>query len=438
MPQPQPEPMTVVGLSVDAFRRITAARITPTPTGLIQVRGKNGAGKSSLLDAMLSPLAGAKARPEQAIQSGHHAASSRLDLGGLIVEERYTKSADGREKAALVVTDPDGSKRKSPRALLESLTSRFADPVAFERMKPEEQVSTILEILGLSQRLEELELLERSAYDRRRDLGREVDRLSKAREEIEREVGFMPAPPEGPGLDELTAALASAKDHNAELAQWRQAREQLSREGSLSAERVKALEAELERERALLEERRAAWKEADEAVGRLGAERDTAPIVAKIEEHEDESRRRARREILERTTTEHATAAAAHAEADGEVEARRAEIRELLSTAPFPVEGMGYDPEERRLTIGGIPFSQASQAERIRAACAVAMAGDPPIRVLFVREASLLDDEGLAIIAEEASARGWQVWAERVDSTVEGEGLWIEDGEVSESEERSA
>ena len=130
-------------------------------------------------------------------------------------------------------------------------------------------------------------------------------------------------------------------------------------------------------------------------------------------------------------------AAAEHAKADSDLEAVRAKIRDLLAAAPFPVDGMAYDPDEKQITINGIPLAGASQAERIRIAAAVAMAGEPAIRVLFAREGSLLDDEGKAELARIADEKVWQLWLECVDSEREGTGIWIEGGEAFESEDSS-
>ena len=91
---------------------------------------------------------------------------------------------------------------------------------------------------------------------------------------------------------------------------------------------------------------------------------------------------------------------------------------------------MTYDAGTKTLKLNEIPFAQASQAERLKAAASVAMAGDPAIRVMFAREGSLLDEESRIYLAELAEASGFQLWLEVVDSEAEGSGVWIEDGEA--------
>ena len=79
--------------------------------------------------------------------------------------------------------------------------------------------------------------------------------------------------------------------------------------------------------------------------------------------------------------------------------------------------------------LGEHPFEQASDAERLRASCAIAMRGDAKLRVLRVRDGSLLDPDSLALLREMAEAADYQVWVEQVD--VSGKiGIVIEDGRV--------
>ena len=59
--------------------------------------------------------------------------------------------------------------------------------------------------------------------------------------------------------------------------------------------------------------------------------------------------------------------------------------------------------------LGDHPFDQASDAERLRASCAIAMRGDAKLRVLRLRDGSLLDEDSLRLLGEMAEAEDWQV-----------------------------
>ena len=102
----------------------------------------------------------------------------------------------------------------------------------------------------------------------------------------------------------------------------------------------------------------------------------------------------------------------------------------MLATAQFPIEGLSFD--EDGVTLNGIPFDQASSAEQLRTSVAMGLAMNPTIRVLLVRDASLLDEDGLRIITELAEENDAQVWLERVGAGPECS-VVIEDGHVLES-----
>jgi hypothetical protein len=107
---------------------------------------------------------------------------------------------------------------------------------------------------------------------------------------------------------------------------------------------------------------------------------------------------------------------------------RELEKRNKIEAAAMPVPGLGF--EGSVVTLGGHPFEQASMAEQIRASLHLAMAQNPRLRVVLIREASLIDSDGMELIRQIAEARGFQVWAERVQPSGTGPSILIEDGTV--------
>ena len=65
---------------------------------------------------------------------------------------------------------------------------------------------------------------------------------------------------------------------------------------------------------------------------------------------------------------------------------------------------------------------------------AIGLAMNPKLRVLLIRDGSLLDSEGLKMLAEIAEGYDAQIWLERC---TDGQpiGVVIEDGEVKAAEE---
>lgn len=118
------------------------------------------------------------------------------------------------------------------------------------------------------------------------------------------------------------------------------------------------------------------------------------------------------------------------AELSGQIAAIDEQKAALLEAAHFPVDGLGFD--ESGVTYLGVPFSQASHAERVRVSTAIGLALHPELRVLLIRDAEKLDSEGMRLMAELAEEHDAQLWLERAGHSDPG-AVVIEDGAVAES-----
>ena len=106
---------------------------------------------------------------------------------------------------------------------------------------------------------------------------------------------------------------------------------------------------------------------------------------------------------------------------------REVERAAVITAANLPIEGLGFGDD--CITYQGVPFEQASTAEQLRVSAAIAMATSPKLRVLVVREGSLLDADSLRMLTEMAEAQDFVVLVETVD-TSGAVGVYIEDGSV--------
>ena len=102
-----------------------------------------------------------------------------------------------------------------------------------------------------------------------------------------------------------------------------------------------------------------------------------------------------------------------------------------IAAAKMPVDGIGFG--DGIVTLNGIPFDQASQAEQISTSMALAMAANPRLRIVLIRDAALLDDDSWKIVTETAEKYDCQVWLETVNSDRPG-AIVIEDGHVRQEE----
>jgi hypothetical protein len=127
-------------------------------------------------------------------------------------------------------------------------------------------------------------------------------------------------------------------------------------------------------------------------------------------------------EKSQRLYADAAEAAKAAKEAQAAVDAAREARAREVAAARMPVENLGVDCG--KLTLGGIPLRQASTSEQLRVAVALGLAANPKLRVVLIRDGSLLDDDAMLALREVDA----QIWVERVGG--EGATVVIEDGEV--------
>jgi hypothetical protein len=123
---------------------------------------------------------------------------------------------------------------------------------------------------------------------------------------------------------------------------------------------------------------------------------------------------------------------AAYEELDGQIRGLVTRKGELVAAAKFPVEGLGFG--ENGVTFQGLPFEQASSAEQLRVSVAMALGLAPArpdaIKVLLVRDASLLDPDSKKLIEDLAKQADAQLWLEEVTGTDEEDALVISEGGV--------
>ena len=112
-------PVTINTLEIENVKRVKAVALKPSPIGLTIIGGKNGAGKTTVLDAIVWALAGDRYKPSEAAREGSMTPPHiKLTLSNGLTVERKGKNA------ALTVTDPTG-KRAGQQLLNEFISTRL-------------------------------------------------------------------------------------------------------------------------------------------------------------------------------------------------------------------------------------------------------------------------------------------------------------------------
>lgn len=389
----------IIRLEAANVKRIRAVEITPDGA-VVLVTGRNAQGKSSVLDAIIYALGGKDAIPEQPLRDGADAGYIKLDLGDIIVERTFT--ADNTYlKVRAAGTNAE---YPTPQKLLDGLVGKIAfDPLAFARMKAKDQLTALLEVVDLGGLdLAKLAGDRQTLYERRTEANREIKRLKGALATL-------------PHYDEAPAAVVPA----GELAQQVADGERINAERQRAADRLNAIARQITDLKA----------EAETLTGVVAREPvDVAALkdrLASAEADNDKARANGRYLVA---VGEFDTAKAAADKLDDDLKALDARKAAALAAATFPVAGLSFDDDQ--VFYDGRPLEQASSAELTRISTAVAMAANPKLKVILIKDGSLLDDENLRVIAEMAAANDYQVWIEKVDASGEV-GVVIEDGMVA-------
>ena len=408
--------MKIVQLTAENVKKLKVVDITPS-TDFVQITGKNGSGKTSVLDAIFWALGGKEGIQNKPIREGAEKARIRLDLGDLVVERRFTASG-----TTLTVENSEGARYQSPQAMLDGLIGELSfDPLAFAQMDARKQYDELKRVAKIEVDLDELERLNKADYDKRTEKNREVKELTARAGGFEFRFPETEAPAD---VSALIEQLQNAAQHNADIERRKERRADTA---DLIVEGKKDI-AEMERKLASMREHVAGLEEKLATAEPLPDPIDVDDLRSQIEEAQQRNAEFTRRQE-QKQLQEQANAAKTASDAlTKTMEEREAAKTKALQEAKMPVPGLSL--AGGRVLLNGVPFDQSSSAEQIRTSVAIAMAANPKLRIIRIKDGSLLDEDGLRLIAEQAKENDYQVWIERVDSSGKI-GIVMEDGSVS-------
>lgn len=427
----QPKTLRIVRLESQNVKRLHAVDITPGDGGVITVGGKNGQGKTSLLDSIEYALSGGKSIPPAPVRRGQQNARIVVDLGDLVVKRTFTGQTTN-----LTVTTKDGYTVGSPQQVLDKLAGSklMYDPLEFIRMPAKDQAKTLLGLLpGVTEKLAEIEAEHKVKYAERRDVGRDGENVKAQKDGLGPEAA---RPVAEVNVTLLSLELRKANEHNracdTELATLNADRGEVERlKGYIKEDDAEI--AALRKEIQVLEAAsasRAKTIEASEAkflTVEIPERIDTTSIESKLADADKINRmavQHTRYKELDAQQTK-------HRERWMSLEARVKELEnerlKIVADAQYPVPGLRWS--EEGVIYNDLPFEQASGAEQLRVTVAMGAAMNSELRVLLIRDGSLLDEDSLKMLGDLAEQYDLQCWLERVSEGDECS-VVIEDGSV--------
>ena len=408
----------IISLEEENIKRIRAAYIAPTGN-VVEITGDNDQGKSSVLDAIKFAFGGKGAVEPDPVHLGETKGKIIVDCGAFKVTKIFKRREDGTTGETLKVEFADGRTASSPQTLINTVYNELTfDPLEFVNMKPGEQFDAA-KVLVPGIDFDAIEEADQEDREARKIQNRMAGEKRGAADLIKVVAGAASL-----DEDDLARQLEAALLHNSGLNEVVAEAGRIRQRVSSARDRVEQLTNELAAAKEMLdvaEKLAANLKPAGEFIDtnaiRADLELARAGRQAKVDA--------ARKAELNREAAEHEKKAEELTKA---IESRERRKREVITKAKLPVPGMSF--ENGMVMLDGVPLEQASMSKKIRLSVAVAAAMNPSLRVVLVKDASLLDKKSWALLAEIADEMDLQIWCETVSSDRAG-AIVIEDGHVA-------
>lgn len=421
------EQIRINKLEIENVKRVKAVKLKPSDTGLTIIGGNNQQGKTSVLDAITWALGGNKYRPSNAKnESSVIPPIIKLTMSNGLVVERKGKNSD------LKVIDPRGE--KAGQQLLDSFVEELAlNLPKFMNQSSKEKANTLLQIIGVGDKLAELEQEEKEAYNQRHAIGQIADQKEKYAKE---QVYYPDAPQQLVSASDLIKRQQEILAKNGQNQIHRNNLKELEASQVLDKEKYEQITAKIEE---LTREK--------EGLGSLiNSRADNIEIAKKtVEELQDESTAELEASIenIEQLNEKvRANLSKEKAEEDAQgyrdqysklstiINDIRKKKTDLLNSANLPLEGLMVDDGE--LLYKGYKWDSMSGAEQLKVATAIVRKLNPDCGFVLMDKLEQMDLDTLKEFGQWLEQEGLQVIATRVSKGDECS-IIIEDGHVLDS-----
>lgn len=413
--------MKINKLEIENVKRVKAVKVEPAANGLTIIGGNNNQGKTSVLDSIAWALGGDKYRPTQAQREGSVVAPYlKVVMSNGLVVERKGKNSD------LKVLDPTG--KKSGQQLLNEFVEQLAiDLPRFMEASDKEKADTLLKIIGVGDKLGELERQEKELYNSRHAIGQIADQ----KEKFAKEMPYYPdVPKDLISPSELIRQQQEILARNGENQRKRAMASQLETQCNLLAARIGRAEEELIKLREEFQTTQAnldiARKDTSDLIDESTFElenniKNIDAINVKVRSNLDkEKAEEDAKQFRERYNT-----------LSVEIDSVRLQKTELLKGADLPLPGLSV--EDGKLTYHGFQWTNMSGSEQLKVATAIVRKLNPQCGFVLLDKLEQMDLNTLNEFGAWLESEGLQAIATRV-STGDECSIIIEDGYAVENE----
>lgn len=395
-------------LEIENVKRVKAVSLEPTQNGLTVIGGRNGQGKTSILDSIAWALGGNKYKPSQPHREGSVLPPNlQISLSNGLEIKRDGKNSD------LKVIDPSG--QKAGQKLLDSFVEEFAlNLPKFMESSNADKARTLLQIIGVGDKLAEFEKKEQELYNERLVIGRIADQKKKFAAEM---TYFSEAPKELISVSELIQEQQAILAKNAENERLRGQRDNLKqRQTQLDSEIARLIEEKAKVDQQLEIAEKDALDLHDESTEQLeysisNTEEINRKVRANLDKDKAEQDAQVEKEKYDNLSAQ--------------IDRIRLDKNQLLEDADLPLPGLSV--AEGELLYKGQRWDNMSGAEQLKVSTAIVRKLNPECGFILIDKLEQMDLDTLKEFGQWLEQEQLQAIATRV-STGDECSIIISDG----------
>lgn len=415
--------MKILGLKIEGLRKISMAELDFSKGHVTQIRGRNEAGKSTVVLACEILFSGAGSIPKDVIQHGKDKAQIVGTIGDYTVKRVIT------EKGTTLRVEKEGMVAGSPQALMDEISGQFLDPQWFSKLSGQEMKQKVMNYLGIDFALIDSEISD--LEDKRRLTGRDMKTIGKP-VEVEKV--------EEQSREELLSERKKIEEFNLKQDELQKPIAQAEKGLIDLAERKEKLQKEIEElqaEISVIETREQKGKEYIESLEKPEAKKSTDDIDSKLSAIEEINKKAityqqyvAQKEKYEKKSVE-------YSKLSDKIKTKREEKDSILLNAEMPMPGLKIT--EDGLELNGISNENWSDSESLKIAMHIAAAFSKELKTMFIKRGESLDSSSLKEIEKFAEENDFQIIMEIVDDRYdinEDNVIYLEEGNIIDVSEK--
>lgn len=403
----------------------------------ILVLGKNGSGKSSLIQALMSPL-DTKVRPSQPIKEGEERSTISVTLAGTMGGEPKEYILDlyftpGDQKGRLVITNKDGETVKSPATFIKSLIGNVSfDVTKWLNESKEKKLSMLKQLTGCSVVIDGINLEIKELKEKKKIKAQRIEDLQA----VLKNHGYSPEDVDkyikpvdlAPIQEEMSLVSKNQQSYDTVVSKVKGFTEDITKDTESikkSKDEILRLEALIREQANIIENTQEKIKKHYENIelGNKWLDGRTRPniedVSAKLNDAIVHNEHNAKIKVHAEQQKEMLAAKGELDKIADEVEKKEKERNKAISSSQLPIKGLTFDEEQIYLDSLPLEEGQINTARLFDVGVDIAMALNPGLRTIFLHDGSLFDHDSLKVIVEKIEEKGYQAIIEVVSDDEE-------------------